>query len=625
VTYRAADADTGAEVAVKALSLRSLRDWKQLELFQREAQTLASLEHPGIPRYIDAFEEDADADRTFFLVQALAEGRTLEDLVQSGWRADEDEVRRIGAELLGVLQYLGERRPPVAHRDVKPANVVLGGGRAGGRVFLVDFGGVQAVAAAGDLPGSTVVGTYGFMAPEQFRGAAQPASDLYGLGGTLLYLITGRPPSAFPVDRMRLDVSSVRMGTQLEAVVSGLLEPVLEDRMGVEEALAVLQDRRRPARSGGAVGGSAFRRAARQAEAPPAFLDPGRPAVRGAGARRKPPGSRIEVTKRGPRLEIDIPPARFDGARAASGVDALAGVLAAAAARPTPHFGALQPTAAPLSLLPGAGSAATTGAFAIAWNAFVAFWTISALAGGGILFALFSIPFWTAGASLLKQAFGRQLIRERLEIGLGRWALRTQLAALRSGAADWGAGGKEAGGRTADLAGAQMQVVGFVNGQPQGRLVLKQGVETVAFGEGLDPLEQEWLADVINSHLEDVASTRGELDGAVEAGGEDEDEDEDDYGGGAAADEEFRDFDARLGGGAEAAAQRGREAAEAGRRAGQEAAAAAEREARRAVEAASRQAERAQRAAKRAAGGPPRADPFGTIELGSGDFDVQEE
>lgn len=68
--------------------------------------------------------------------------------------------------LAQVLQYLGERRPPVTHRDVKPENVVLGGGRAGGRVFLVDFGGVQA-AASSELAGlgSTVIGTYGYMAP----------------------------------------------------------------------------------------------------------------------------------------------------------------------------------------------------------------------------------------------------------------------------------------------------------------------------------------------------------------------------------------------------------------------------------------------------------------------------
>ncbi len=59
----------GSEVALKALSLRSLRDWKQLELFQREGSTLAGLTHPAIPRYVDYFEEDDPRDRVFVLVQ----------------------------------------------------------------------------------------------------------------------------------------------------------------------------------------------------------------------------------------------------------------------------------------------------------------------------------------------------------------------------------------------------------------------------------------------------------------------------------------------------------------------------------------------------------------------------
>ena len=62
----------GSEVALKALSLRSLRDWKQLELFEREAKTLESLSHPGIPRYVDYFEEDDPNDRAFVLVQVRA-------------------------------------------------------------------------------------------------------------------------------------------------------------------------------------------------------------------------------------------------------------------------------------------------------------------------------------------------------------------------------------------------------------------------------------------------------------------------------------------------------------------------------------------------------------------------
>ena len=68
----------------------------------------------------------------------------------------------------------------------------------------------QAAAAASDDPasGATVVGTFGFMAPEQLRGEATPASDLYSLGATLLSLVSGRPPSSFPADRLHIDFSS---------------------------------------------------------------------------------------------------------------------------------------------------------------------------------------------------------------------------------------------------------------------------------------------------------------------------------------------------------------------------------------------------------------------------------
>ena len=104
-------------------------------------------------------------------MQELAEGRTLAELVKDGWRGSQEEVGQIAVQLLGVLQYLGSRLPPVVHRDLNPNNVILANGSRTGRVFLVDFGGVQAAAAAADGGSfsTTVVGSYGFMAPEQAR------------------------------------------------------------------------------------------------------------------------------------------------------------------------------------------------------------------------------------------------------------------------------------------------------------------------------------------------------------------------------------------------------------------------------------------------------------------------
>lgn len=91
----------------------------------------------------------------------------------------------------------------MVHRDIKPENIILQDGKPGGKVYLTDFGGAQQSPAEGseqaeDMELGTVVGTYGFMAPEQLRGAARPASDLFALGGTLLYLLSGKVLSVAP-------------------------------------------------------------------------------------------------------------------------------------------------------------------------------------------------------------------------------------------------------------------------------------------------------------------------------------------------------------------------------------------------------------------------------------------
>ncbi|MEW5312551.1 MAG: hypothetical protein WDW38_004178 [Sanguina aurantia] len=383
ITYKAVTA-AGLEVAIKALTLRGLKDWKQLDLFQREAQVLASLSHPSIPTYIDYFEQDLGSDMAFYIVQEVARGKSLAEMVSGGKRASESEVMRIAVELLQVLQYLAGLRPAVTHRDVKPENIILEGGSWSGRVYLVDFGGVQGIAAAGGSSGmgSTIVGTFGYMAPEQFRGAAQPASDLYALGATLLYVLSGRNPFEFPQERMQLSWRpSFPPPTPLwGTLLDGLLEPVAEDRLTAQEALDVLQGKAR-------VTTQATRsRARRESELDP----PARSAreARGVLARQdalgrsgvafqlsRPAGSRVVLERTAGRLDINIPPKGM-------GADTL-----------------------------------FTASFALAWNAFVAFWTFGALASGGILFALFSAPFWLAGVQLGRTALGGVLIQERLAIG----------------------------------------------------------------------------------------------------------------------------------------------------------------------------------------------------------------
>lgn len=227
-TYEAEDLTNYQRVAIKALSVRQIREWKVLELFEREARVLANLEHPAIPKYLDYFLNETPDNRCFYLVRELVSGESLADLVEKGWHADESEVKRIAVQVLDILNYLHQLTPPVIHRDIKPQNIIR---RPDGRVFLVDFGAVQEVYRNTLTRGGTFVGTLGYVAQEQFGGNVQSASDLYSLGATLLFLLIKRSPDELPVRRMKIDFRRyVQVSSEFADWLEKMLEPSVEDR-----------------------------------------------------------------------------------------------------------------------------------------------------------------------------------------------------------------------------------------------------------------------------------------------------------------------------------------------------------------------------------------------------------
>ena len=204
-TLLARDLATQQLVVIKLLTLSSNCEWQDWKLFAREAQILQELSHPAIPRYLDYFELNRPELKGWALVQTYIPAKSLEEHLQAGRTFSEVEVKQIAEALLEVLIYLHERFPPVIHRDLKASNVLLGNrsGEQVGQVYLVDFGSVKTAMVQQD--GSiTVVGTYGYMPPEQFGGRAVPASDLYGLGATLIHLVTGSHPADLLQEEMKI-------------------------------------------------------------------------------------------------------------------------------------------------------------------------------------------------------------------------------------------------------------------------------------------------------------------------------------------------------------------------------------------------------------------------------------
>jgi serine/threonine protein kinase len=192
-------------VTLKLLLNQDPFPWDQLDRLEREAEILDVLDHPGLPQPLGRFEFEAVTEGRmphpggFAFVWQVQTGRSLDVLLRSGYTFSEAEVRQIAKQALGILGYLHNRRPPVIHRDICPRNLRLVNDPEGVRLQLVNFGDAQTLVTGEDRFSSRQApptpGTAGYMAPELGLGAANPGSELYSLGATLIQLVSGWHPS----------------------------------------------------------------------------------------------------------------------------------------------------------------------------------------------------------------------------------------------------------------------------------------------------------------------------------------------------------------------------------------------------------------------------------------------
>ena len=180
VTYLATKINTKISVVIKQFQFAQLgASWAEYEAYEQEIKVLQSLDFPGIPRYLDSFQTDSG----FCMVQ---EYKNAESAVARTFSPP--DIKQIAIATLEILVYLQAQKPPIIHRDIKPENLLIDEQL---NVYLVDFG--FARLGGGNIAASSVVkGTMGFMPPEQmFNRELTKASDLYGLGITLICLLTG--------------------------------------------------------------------------------------------------------------------------------------------------------------------------------------------------------------------------------------------------------------------------------------------------------------------------------------------------------------------------------------------------------------------------------------------------
>jgi serine/threonine protein kinase/tetratricopeptide (TPR) repeat protein len=235
--YRGRDPRLGRDVAIKVLAKDALQDAEATGRLEREARAIAALSHPNIVAVYDVGHEDS----TFYLVTELLEGRTLRDSLQApmNWR----RAVEIGAEVSEGLAAAHAKS--IVHRDLKPENIFL---TDGGRVKILDFGLAQTDPVLsqrdeGDVPTTkwfhtkpgTVIGTLGYMSPEQLRGeAVDPSADIFSLGCILFEMVTLRKPfhresgaatiAAILKDDLPRDVLGAAVPAEFQRIIEGCVE-----------------------------------------------------------------------------------------------------------------------------------------------------------------------------------------------------------------------------------------------------------------------------------------------------------------------------------------------------------------------------------------------------------------
>lgn len=191
---------------------------QSLERFEKEARILKQLDNNQVVKLIDFFVEDHRG----YLVLEHIDGLSLRDMVHKNGTFRENQVRELAVQMCTIQEYLHTLTPPVVHRDFTPDNLIL---RKDGTLKLVDFNVAQQTESTAT---GTVVGKHAYLPPEQFRGQPTTQSDIYAMGASIFYILTGEDPDPISVLHPREANNSVSIELDLIVAKSTAIE--LKDR-----------------------------------------------------------------------------------------------------------------------------------------------------------------------------------------------------------------------------------------------------------------------------------------------------------------------------------------------------------------------------------------------------------
>ncbi|WP_193193834.1 protein kinase domain-containing protein [Nostoc sp. MG11] len=230
-TYLAEDTYMPSKRRCVVKQLRPIQNNPQIyqlvqERFQREAAILEEL--GGATDQIPVLYAYFSTNGQFYLVQEWIEGDTLTAKLQKQGLFSESTVQEILVNLLPVLDYVHSRQ--IVHRDIKPDNIMVR--HRDGKTVLIDFGAVResmgtVVNSQGNPTSSIVIGTPGYMPSEQATGRPVYSSDLYSLGITAIYLLTGRQPQQLEIDSQTGEIVWRQYASHINPIIAGVIDKAI--------------------------------------------------------------------------------------------------------------------------------------------------------------------------------------------------------------------------------------------------------------------------------------------------------------------------------------------------------------------------------------------------------------
>jgi serine/threonine protein kinase len=255
-TYQAKIKDINNPCIVKHLNFKKSEMINRVPFIEKEATVMKDLNHPNIPKFIDFIIDEKQDTVDVYLIQEYIKASNLYQLVKSGKTFTETEVIKIAMDICKILDYLHSFSPPIIHQDIKPANILMTNKNI---IYLIDFGSVKQSVLfnrADEMGLSTIIGTQGYMPIEQFEGRTVPASDIYALGLSLIFLLSGKEPMEMDKNGLIIDFRKyVTVSDEFKVVLEKMLHPDYKLRYQSSAELAIdllylSEEKRRASRQG---------------------------------------------------------------------------------------------------------------------------------------------------------------------------------------------------------------------------------------------------------------------------------------------------------------------------------------------------------------------------------------